>query len=229
MQPGDTITPAGGQPEPSAQPPLPTPAPEPAPAPPVEAPQPVTPTSPEPIKATEPETIPSYNQPIYETDKENLISPPQTETVSWSASEFIEHEKPHGWYAILAVGAVLLAAILYFLVRDVITVVVVSIAAILLGVVAARKPKSMDYSLSQAGLRIGEKNYPYSTFKSFSMIEEGAIDSIQLMPLKRIVPPVSIYFPPEQGDQIFEILAAYLPHEDREHDPLDKLMRRLHF
>lgn len=244
MQPGDTITPTGGQPQTPETPETPmsneqgaasnelaarssqeTVSESPKP----EVPQPVAPVSPAPLVTAEPETIPSYNQPVFDIENDNPTELPQVETISWSASEFIEHEKPHGWYAILAAGAILLSTILYFLVRDVVTVVVVGIATVLLGVVGARKPRSMNYALSQTGIQIGEKTYPYSIFKSFSMIEEGAIDSIQLMPLKRIMPPVSIYFPPEQGDQIFEILSAYLPHEDREHDPLDRLMKRLHF
>ena len=231
MQPGDTITPGGNRPEQSVQPivvPTETPAlvvdhtptPQlPQPAPQVELPQPVEqPTAPTPEPST------------FETEPEDIATPLSELTpLSWTASEFVENQKPQGWYATLAVGAVLVSGVLYFLVRDIVTVVVVAVAAILFGITGARKPRSMSYSVNNTGIQIGEKSFPYASFKSFSLIEEGAIDSIQLLPLKRLMPPISLYFPPEQEQVILETLAAYLPHEDRAHDPIDRLMKRLHF
>ncbi len=217
MQPGDTITPGGQQPEPAMPLPPERPVAPLEPAPPV-----AIPSIPEPQQQP-PETF--DNQPVAATQP--VLSDMQP--LSWTASEFIEHQKPQGWYLLLAGGSIAASAILYLLTQDVITVVVVVVAAIMFGIVGARKPRAMDYSIQPSGLQIGVKLFPFSGFKSFSVIEEGAINSIQLMPLKRFSPPISIYFPPEQEQQITYALADYLPHEDKERDAIDRLMKRLHF
>lgn len=151
------------------------------------------------------------------------------ESLSWTASEFIEHQKPSGWYATVFVATAVVSLALYFLVRDVVTVVVVAVAAIMFAIVGARKPRALSYVISQSGLQIGDKLFTFEDFKSFSVIEEGAIDSIHLIPLKRLVPPLTLYFPPEQEDQIVDTLSAYLPYEERKHDPIDRLMKRVRF
>lgn len=212
MQPGDTITPGGAPPDPAVEVPEPTP--------------PLAPAAPQP----EPEQpdVPAAPPTPIENQSSN-VAQPSIETVSWTASEFVEHQKPQGWYVLLGLGAVVISAVLYFISKDVITVVVVALATVMFGVVGARKPRSLSYAIGPTGVKIGEKSFPYETFKSFSVIEEGAIDSIQLAPLKRFVPPISLYFPPDQEEEIVETLAAYLPHEDRNHDAVDRLMKRVHF
>lgn len=215
MQPGETITP-GNQPQPIPRIPVEQPATpaQPAPEPPVE--QPETNTAP-------PETA------NFQPEQDDAPTFEPREPLTWTASEFVEHQKPHGWYALLGAAAVVIAAVVYFLTHDTVTVVVVILVAVMFGVVGARKPRSMTYMLSQTGLQIGTKTFPYASFKSFAVIEEGAMNSVQLLPLKRLVPPISLYFPPEQEQEIVETLADYLPHEDRDHDAIDRLMRRLHF
>lgn len=212
MQPGDTITPGGAPPDPAIEVPEPTPPLGPAPP------------QPEPEEPDVPAAPPSPVEAQYSS-----AELPNHAPVSWTASEFVEHQKPQGWYAILTLGAVVISAVLYFMLQDIVTVVVVALAAVMFGMVGARKPRSLTYAIGQAGVKIGEKSFPYEAFKSFSVIEEGAIDSIQLAPLKRFMPPISLYFPPDNEQEIVETLAAYLPHEERNHDAIDRLMKRVHF
>lgn len=181
---------------------------------------------PEPASTSSPLPDPQRTTP---RDTTNVEVKPHDNSISWTASEFIEHQKPRGWYVLVVFCGLAISAGLYFILHDMITTVVVAIAALLFGVGGARKPNSRNYSLSPDGLHIGEKIYPYSTFKAFSVIEEGVIDSIEFVPLKRLMPSISIYFPPEQEEQIVSLLADYLPHEDRDHDPIDRLMKRMHF
>lgn len=212
MQPGDTITPVGGQPDPGVEIP--------------EPPTPLGPATPQP-EPEQPEVPQAPPTPI-----ENFTATPEPPTggpLSWTASEFVEHQKPQGWYLTLTMAALAVSAILYFILRDVVTVVVVAIAAVLFGMVGARKPRSLTYALSPTGIQISDKFFPYTEFKSFSVIEEGAMDSIQLAPLKRFMPPISLYFPPEQEQEIVGLLSDYLPHEDRSHDAIDRLMKRVRF
>ncbi|RTK95211.1 hypothetical protein EKI60_02020 [Candidatus Saccharibacteria bacterium] len=149
--------------------------------------------------------------------------------VSWTASEFIAHAKTAGWYAILIGVTVVVAATLFLLTRDAISTVMVIIVATLFGVMGSRKPRELSYSLDEDGVVVGQKLYPYESFKSFSVIQEGGVESIWFMPMQRLMPGLTIYFAPDQGDQIMDILSEFLPFEPRDTDPIDKLMHRLRF
>lgn len=216
MQPGETITPNSKADKDSANTHLS--APPTAPKTPEPEQRPVASETPSPWQYSPGDEVASGRLP-----QANI--PP----VSWSASEFIDNEKNAGWFIALAgitAGAV---ALIYLITRDLVTVFVVIMAATLFGVTAKRKPRTLQYQLDHMGVNIEGKLYPYDSFKSFAMMHEGAFNSIQLMPLKRFMPPISLYYPPESEDQIMTTLGSYLPHEDRTHDPIERLMRRVRF
>jgi hypothetical protein len=147
----------------------------------------------------------------------------------WTASEFIQHDKSAAWYMILALGAALLAAAVYLLTKDKISAGMIIIIAIVFGVFAARKPRELTYQVDKTGVHIGGKAYPYGNFKSFAVVEEGALESVWLMPLKRFMPIISIYFPAEDKDKIIDVVGAYLPVQEHQLDSVDKLMHHLRF
>lgn len=149
--------------------------------------------------------------------------------ISWTASEFIAHTKNSGWYIILAVATIALTAIIYLLTKDKVTSVAIVIASLLFGIMASRKPRELQYSVGADGMHIGQKFYPYGVFKSFSIMQEEGIESIWFMPLKRFMPGLSIYFAPDEGQKIVNVLSEYLPFENRELDLTDRLMHKLRF
>jgi hypothetical protein len=151
------------------------------------------------------------------------------EEVTWTASEFIARHKGFGWYVALGLVAVAAAGLSYLFTKDIISVGAVIAAITLFGVSAARKPRVLTYHINEKGLAIGQKFYPYGIFKSFSIMEEDAFSSIMLLPLKRFMPPLSIYYEPNDEEQIVTILAHYLPMENRPPDAVDRLMKHVRF
>lgn len=149
--------------------------------------------------------------------------------VTWTASEFIDHQKNISWYALLALLTVAVDAIVYLWTRDIVSIVALTTMAVLLGVVASRKPRVMEYHLDAAGLTIGQTFHPYSKFKSFSVVTEGAFSTVTFSPLKRFMPPVGIYFGPDDEERVMAVLSQHLPYEDRKSDAIDKLSRRVRF
>jgi hypothetical protein len=127
----------------------------------------------------------------------------QPDSITWTASEFIAHEKSAGWYTMLALATAIIAGIVYLITRDYISVGVVVVAGIILGAYAAHEPRQLEY--------------------------EGAFSSITFMPLKRFSPPISIYYAPEDEDRIVTLLSDKLPIEQRRLDAVDNLMRKIRF
>ncbi len=203
------------------------------------APEPTLSAPPQPVNLAEPpqpeQVIEEPHEPMpwqyRQADEDAAPFDPHSNlgSVNWSASEFVDHEKDSSWFTGLAAAAAAVTTIIYLITRDLITVVVIALAAVLFGITAGRKPRTLQYQIDSSGVSIGDRFYPYSSLKTFSVLEEGAFNSIQLTPLKRFMPPISLYFPPEQEENIINLLGSYLPHEDRRHDPIDRLMRRVRF
>lgn len=150
-------------------------------------------------------------------------------SITWTASEFVAHHKSVGWYGVLALGAVILAAIIWLLTRDLISAIVVIVAAVVFGFYGARQPRELQYSLSSRGLSIGPRHFALEQFRSFSIITEGAFSSIVFVPLKRFAPLVTIYYDPADEPKIVALLSDTLPHAERERDMIDRIMWRIRF
>jgi hypothetical protein len=149
--------------------------------------------------------------------------------ITWSASEFVAHEKSLSWYAILTLVTLVVAAGIYLLTRDKISTSVIIVAGIVLGAYGRRKPRVLDYRLDESGITVDKKFFDYDSFNSFSVVDEGAFSSVVLMPLKRFSPSLTIYFAPDDEDKIIAMLADRLPVEDPRSDPIDRLMHRIRF
>lgn len=159
-----------------------------------------------------------------------VSSTPQFESVSWTASEYIAHHKSFGWFLVLAVGAAATGGLVYLITdKDLIPTIVVLIFAVGFGAMAARQPRVLRYSLDDHGVHIENKFYPYSTFRSFNVIEEGAIKSIVLIPLKRFMMSLTLYFAPDDEEKILSVLSKVLPLENRGYDVVDRFMHKIRF
>jgi hypothetical protein len=148
-------------------------------------------------------------------------------TVSWTASEYIEHHHGPGWYMALLWATGAATAGVYFLTKEYFATGVIAVVGIIVAVFASRKPQQIKYELSDSGLRVGQKLYNYNLFKSFSVVKEGGFSSLNLSPLKRFMPPVSAHFETKDEEKIISAISDFLPYEQHKVDQIDRLSRKL--
>jgi hypothetical protein len=175
----------------------------------------------QPLSAETPAMTENNQVPVEYTDAEDSLT--------WTASEFIAHDKTASWHVGLIVVAVLAAIILWFIIRDLVTSIVVVAAGGILSLYGGRRPGELQYQLDNSGLIIGQKQFSFSDFRAFSVIPEGAFASIALLPTKRFAPMTTLYFAPEDGDKIIDILGNHLPEQPMKADAIDSLMRKIRF
>jgi hypothetical protein len=149
--------------------------------------------------------------------------------LSWTGPEYVEHERSAGWYCGLVLTILIIAALFYFLTKDYFAVGATIAAGIIVGIHAKRKPNQVQYELSNKGLKIGQKFYPYSTFKSFSVAPEGKLSSANFQPIKRIMSPLAIYFEAQNEQKVTEVIGEHLPYDRLRMDPIDRFTSRLRF
>jgi hypothetical protein len=165
----------------------------------------------------------------YEPDADSADEQSQEsmpESMSWQANEFIDHDRSTGWYILLIFGTVGLAAVMYLLVKDYFATGAILIVGVVTVIYTSHKPKHQEYELSSVGIKIGEKSYDFSMFRSFSIVYEGEHTSIHLEPIKRYMPPMTVYFPPEKEQQITETIGNFLPFQNRQAGMTERLSHR---
>lgn len=194
---------------------------------------PATPPSPEPTSAA-PAPTPTAPAPQEEPKLVTDSPPPaildnDSQGITWTASEFVHHDKSASWYGGLVISTVLLAGLIFLITKDAVSVAVVIIAGLVLGIYSTHRPRQLEYRVDQRGVFISNKYYSYDDFKSFSVVSEGAFSSIVFMPLKRFAPALTIYYAPEDEESIMALLADQLPFEEPRRDAVDSLMRRIRF
>ncbi len=160
---------------------------------------------------------------------DSTSQPSDNERLSWSTSEFHEHEKTASWYLKLALATVIIAAAFYFLTRSLLTPVVIVISGLVIGILGQKKPSQREYDLSNQGIRIGHKLYLYDEFRLFIVTPSSALPEVTLVPAKRFQLPVSLRYTPELEDKVISKLSDYLPFEERRPDLVDSLMQRIKF
>jgi hypothetical protein len=181
-----------------------------------------------PSTVSEPETqVPVADLPAQDDDASS--GSPDKRFIAWTASEFIAHEKTSTWFMSLAGVATVLTVLIFVITRSVISSAAVIVGALLFGVYGAREPRELDYRLDESGLSAGDKHFPYSHFRSFTIIEDGAFRCIDFMPLKRFSPMITVYFHPDDEGMIVAMLGDYLPHQERQQDLVESLMRHVRF
>ncbi len=254
-QPGDQPTPAT-PPQPVGPAPIPTPppapvpqqpvAPAPQPAPvappqatlipqapvavqPLSAPvapsQPVAPASPQDFTETE-EFAPQESDPA-EPEASESEQEDTEHAVNWQAKEYIHQEKGGLWFILFTVVLVVLLAAAILLMKSWSFAVLLVVIAIVIVTLSKRPPRVLSYSLTNKGLHIGDTLHAFRDFKSFGVIRDGEEFSVMLIPTKRFLPGVTVYFPETSGEQIVDMLGARLPMQELHLDWLDRFVRKL--
>ena len=148
--------------------------------------------------------------------------------ISWSAPDSLGSQKSPRWYFLLISLAIIVSVVSYLLTRDLVTVVVICVATVSIIFYTRSKPHNLDYSLGPKGLDIGQKHYGFEAFKSYHVLEDR-LPTIQLMPQKKFMLPISVYFTPDESEKIINVLGEHLPYENKKQDLLDRVISKFHF
>lgn len=154
---------------------------------------------------------------------------PELEAITWEASESIHHEKDTLWFVGVTAGALLLSIISIFFVRSwtfTILIIVMAAAVIML---AKRPPRVLQYQMTEHGIDVNERHHSFQEFRAFGIVEDGPFYYVSLLPIKRFMPAMDVYFPEEYGEDIVDILGSQIPMQTIKPDMLDMVTKKLRF
>lgn len=196
-----------------------------------------TPLQPEPavIPVEQPEEVNEPNPTLVDntgttvqddTEEESEVAEFAPGVINWTAAEYVEHDKGHRWYAVLAAAAVILIVGAVFLLHDWIFAILIAVMAMTVIVITRRPAREISYQLDASGITVGEKHFMFTDFRAFGVVKEGAIYNLRLIPNKRFMPVVTAYIPNDQGERIIDVFGAVLPMEEIQPDIIDRLVAK---
>jgi len=164
-----------------------------------------------------------------ESDSGVADQPPKisNDSITWTASEFIDNSKNINWYLLFFVAIVAISFIVYLFTRSIFSTTAVFILGLALCYMATRKPREVHYALDNKGIVINNIDHPFSEFKSYTIVSEDGLDHIVLTSVKRLIPNKTIYFEPQDKAQIISLLGEFIPMEQISHDPIDRFMKKI--
>ncbi|HYG84348.1 MAG TPA: hypothetical protein VD907_05740 [Verrucomicrobiae bacterium] len=229
--------PVASRPVPPRTEPMPA-APPPEPQAPLVSPTPPLVTPAAPVNAEQPplQSVPEATAPTLELELDDIVDDvadplfdePASETnLSWEAADFIHHEKDAAWFGIFALVVIAMVLFVLFVLKDYVLLALVVAMAIALFAFARRPARVVRYTLTPQGIHIGQVFHALSEFRAFGVVRDGDFYAIMLMPVKRIALATFVYFPEEKGEQIVDMLGAYLPMEPVKLDIVDIAIRKI--
>ncbi len=123
----------------------------------------------------------------------------------------------------------MIGVVVYLTMRDVFSVVVVLLAICGLMYAIGRKVREQQCELGEDFVRIDKKTYPLHNFKAFSVDVTASTHSVELLPLKRLMPTVVLFVDEAHEKAVIDHLSARLPKEEHKIDAVDSLVRRMGF
>lgn len=158
-------------------------------------------------------------------NKSNAKSP-----MVWSGHEYLHFEKNTEWY--WALGLIVVSgAITSLIFKNILFAIFILIAGFVLAIFATRKPEEVTFSITQRGIKIDDKLYPYKALKSFGIDELTPKHTPQLILEQNHQFSSDIIIPLENvdADEVHDFLSSFLPEEDHEEPLIHKIMEWLGF
>lgn len=154
--------------------------------------------------------------------------PTPSESISWRAPEFEFNEKKVGWYLLLVLVFAALVGVAV-LTKQWLSIGVLAAMTAAVAVYAGRKPRELDYIIDETGITIERKHYGFDQFQSFALIHHDNWEEVDLDPVKRFMPRITISLDEQKDEAILATLSNHLPEIDREPDLVERITRRLKF
>src|SRR3990167_134160 len=137
--------------------------------------------------------------------------------LKWRAAEYPFYEKGSGWF--VAAGVLTLALILgALLLREWLMALVIAALAAVVYQHANRPPRELDYAITNLGIQAGERLYAYNELKSFWVIYQPPVQTLNLALTRRFAPLVTIQLTGADPVQVKELLKKHLPEEEKQHE-----------
>lgn len=152
-----------------------------------------------------------------------------TNTVSWQAPEFRHYHKSTGWYVTLFIIAALMIAFFIFQ-QDYFGVACVAIIALLAGIFASQKPRTITITLTPTGISLENLHFPYKQLRSFWIVNNEKHRTVNFETSTVMNRHLVVELEDQNPETVHEYLLQFLPeHSETEETAIQRIMHKFRF
>ena len=151
-----------------------------------------------------------------------------SDTVVWRASEYPFKRKGSEWYSSVIIIA-LSVAIAIFMLGNLTLSILIVVATFALLLLASRPPQKITVALTQKGVVIGSRRYPYRNIESFYVNEATDPARLYLKSKKFFSPLIVIEIVGVENEAVHTYLYQHLDEEELYESVFQKAMEYMGF
>lgn len=137
----------------------------------------------------------------------------QLKSVSWEGYEHSHTQKGSDWFWVLGIVTIAIATAAILL-GNALFGILILVAGFVTALSATRDPKEVAFAVTNRGIQVDDRLYPYSTLDVFFIDEENPLGPQLLVRSQKMLMPLIIMPLPEDAiDEIEELIASKLPEE----------------
>ncbi|MEK7649903.1 MAG: hypothetical protein AAB367_03030 [Patescibacteria group bacterium] len=173
------------------------------------------------VKKRKPEHAPAH-MPVRE-------HPQTVRSIKWQAPEYVHYEKQADWYwsAVVIMAALLVSS--YYL-ESILFAFLILVGGVAVLIYGARRPDIVTFEISGAGIRVGDRLFPYETLQSFWIFyRAGDVKELSVRSEQMLVPMIKIPLGDQDPVALREFLLDFMPEVVQEESLLEVLARLLKF
>jgi uncharacterized membrane protein YobD (UPF0266 family) len=156
-------------------------------------------------------------------------SSPETPLIGWETPEFTHYQHGKRWFLIAIL--IFVALVVFALItKQWLMAAVIILTAVIVFIFTQQKPKVVPFGISHAGIIFSNRFYPYSEIKSFWIVYEPNVKTINFELTRRLSMIITVQLLDQDPLPIRKFLKKYLPEEkSRGEDFSDRISRLLKF
>ncbi|MFH1533670.1 MAG: hypothetical protein ABID64_01955 [Nitrospirota bacterium] len=158
---------------------------------------------------------------------ENQPSAFDNTVISWTAPEHLRHKRGKIWKVIVA--ALLIAAIVTGMAHQAWTFSLAIVVFAIVYYLVNREPtKDVEVSISDIGIKVGKRKYPFTRIKSFWLVYEPPYTkSLYVKVDGELVVDISIQLNSQDPSEVREFLIEKIPEKEGHNQSLTEIFSRL--
>jgi len=150
----------------------------------------------------------------------------------WESTEFEFKRNGKKWYITVGIVALVLIVVSIIL-NNYLFAFLVLLAAGMMMVMSSQKPMDFNIEVSEQGVKVADKMYPYNTISAFWISRnKNGVMNLLLMTNERITPLMSFIIPDEIEFDILELrdfLGEFIDEQEMTESVSQRLMDRIGF
>ncbi len=130
--------------------------------------------------------------------------------LSWVFDEYERHHRGHLWFAVAGVAG--LAMLIYAVVtQNFLFAILIIMFGVLIGLAAVHEPRQMVFVMTDLGVSVGDRFFPYKDFRGFWMVYEpphvkNVYMQFKAMPRQQLIVPIDDQDPVDIRDTLIRFL-----------------------